>query len=323
MRVFPLAFVGCVASVVHPSQQAIPEFVIEFAPLSHLWSQEKWFPSDISTHLAHVLPEVNFTIVSDSIGFQDIGSLGNDVFLTSIDPVEDEPSWMLSTENKPEGKGLSGAPATIICIEKEGGILDAFYFHFYSFDEGNSILGQEFSDHVGDWEHIMVRFVNNTPSVIYLSAHSGGFAFNYSALQMTRHRATTFIAGGTHANYASPGPHLHGPDNLLNDRTDAGPLWDVTLNFRGYWFDIPAQTFSVASGAGLGRKEEGDEGVGWLQFEGMWGDEQYPVPEHGQVCNATFNECKFSSGPTGPIAKNLGRNQVCEHETNCTISSSV
>lgn len=45
------------------------------------------------------------------------------MFLTSKDPVEDRPQaeWMLSTENKPDSKtGRSGAPATIICVEKDG-----------------------------------------------------------------------------------------------------------------------------------------------------------------------------------------------------------
>lgn len=187
----------------------------------------------------------------------------------------------------------------------------------------------------------MVRFVNHTPSIIYLSAHSGGFAFDYSALNTTNGRATTFIAGGTHANYANPGSHLHGPMNLLNDRTDNGPIWDVALNFRGYWFDNATRTFNLARGVDAGGKEEMREGTGWLEFEGMWGDQQYPVPEHGQFC--VMDDCHFTDGPTGtykpecaflrascssateigPIAKNLGRVQVCEHEANCTILTSV
>lgn len=119
--------------------RAIPNFVLQFAPLSHLWSQEKWFPSDVASHLVHVAPEVNFTAVSHSVTFRSIKHLGGDVFLTSKDPVEDQPSWMHSTENKPDDIGFSRAPATIICVEKDDDIIDAFYFHFYSFDEGNTV----------------------------------------------------------------------------------------------------------------------------------------------------------------------------------------
>lgn len=126
-------------SRVSRSHRAIPSFVLEFAPLSHLWSQEKWFPSDVATHLDHVVPQINFTSISHSVTFQNIKHLGSDVFLTSKDPVEDQPSWMHSTENRPDEIGFSSAPATIICVEKDGDTIDAFYFHFYSFDEGNTV----------------------------------------------------------------------------------------------------------------------------------------------------------------------------------------
>lgn len=96
-------------------------------------------PSDISVHLQHVVPEINFTNISSSVTFKTIGSLGADVFLTSKDPVEDSPAWMNSTSNIPNAAGFTVAPATIIAVEKAGGILDAFYFYFYSFDEGNPV----------------------------------------------------------------------------------------------------------------------------------------------------------------------------------------
>ena len=149
----------------------------------------------------------------------------------------------------------------------------------------------------------MVRFINSTPTFLYISAHSGGQAFDYSATQKTFGRATTYIAGGTHANYATPGDHLHGPFNILNDRTDSGALWDVTKNFRAFWFDKDTGIFSLAGGIGNGGFEEAHrcEGPGWIQFKGMWGDQRYPVPEHGQACLDVFGqeECTFDNGPTG------------------------
>ena len=119
--------------------RVIPDFVLRFAPLSHLWSQEKWFPSDIAIHLLHTIPQINFVNISDSVTFHNIQNLGSDVFLTSKDPVEDDPSWMHSTSNKPDRFGFTRAPATIICVEKGSGIIDAFYLQFYSFDEGNTV----------------------------------------------------------------------------------------------------------------------------------------------------------------------------------------
>ncbi|OBZ79233.1 putative vacuolar protein sorting-associated protein TDA6 [Grifola frondosa] len=228
-----------------------------------------------------------------AVNFQTISSLSNVVFLTSKDDVLTQPAWMTSANNKPDSRGHSSAPATIICVEKEGGILDAFFFYFYSFNSGSAVLDViRFDDHIGDWEHSMVRFVNNKPAFIYLSAHSGGSAYTFDALPTTNSRPTTFIAGGTHANYATIGDHFHElPPPLLFDTTDVGPLWDPTLNFRGFWFD------------------NSTEGAGWLTFEGMWGDQQYPIGEHGQYCIdiQSFSDCRFTDGPTGPVAKNLGR----------------
>ncbi|KAI0354618.1 hypothetical protein OH77DRAFT_1590398 [Trametes cingulata] len=305
----------------------VPSFVLQNAPVSHLWSQEQWWPSDVAAHLTHVVPQVDFAAVAPEVTMQNVSALGSDVFLTSRDDVTKQPAWLMNAEGKPDASGHSSAPATIVLVEKTGGILDAFFFYFYSFDHGGKVLDIEFGDHVGDWEHSMVRFVNGAPTAVYLSAHSGGSAYTFAATEKTNGRPTTYIAGGTHANYATPGKHCHDlPFDLLCDQTDAGPLWDPTLNFRGFWFDNSTGAFSVAGGAGSDAEEEAAEDAAWLSFAGMWGDEQYPVLEHGQYCIplGDTDECEFVSGPTGPIAKNLGRTTVCQHEdTTCTVNTSL
>ncbi|KAI0640082.1 hypothetical protein C8Q77DRAFT_1045467 [Trametes polyzona] len=305
----------------------VPSFVLQNAPVSHLWSKEQWWPSDVAEHLTHVVPQVNFTAVAPAVTLEDLSSLGSDVFLTSKDDVTKQPAWITSEVGKPDASGKSAAPATIVLVEKDGGVLDAFFFYFYSFDHGGKVLDIEFGDHVGDWEHSMVRFVDGAPTAVYLSAHSGGSAYTFAATEKTNGRPTTYIAGGTHANYATAGKHCHDlPLDLLCDQTDAGPLWDPTLDYRAFWYDPAANAFSVAGGAGVGGEEVEAEGAGWLSFEGKWGDEQYPIFEHGQYCLSIgdLEECQFVSGPTaGPIAKNLGRTAVCQREDSCTIKSSL
>ena len=64
-----------------------------------------------------------------------------------------------------------------------------------------SVLGLRFGNHVGDWEHTMVRFINGTPNAVYFSAHSGGSAYKYSAVEKVGDRPVTYIGNGTHANY--------------------------------------------------------------------------------------------------------------------------
>ena len=119
----------------------LPDYVLQFAPLSHLFSDETFFPSDIATHLQHVTPEDGTDPVAGSVTFQTIGGLGSDIFLTSKDDPLASPqaSWLLGN-GQPDATGFTTAPATIIAVEKPGGILDAFYFYFYSFNEAQASI---------------------------------------------------------------------------------------------------------------------------------------------------------------------------------------
>ena len=88
---------------------------------------------------------------------------------------------------------------------QKDGFVDVFYFYFYSFDYGNDLFGIVFGNHVGDWEHSMVRFVDGEPTHVYLSAHSSGYAYTYDAIAKEGKRPKVYVADGTHANYAITG----------------------------------------------------------------------------------------------------------------------
>ncbi|KAI9740279.1 MAG: Vacuolar protein sorting-associated protein 62 [Cirrosporium novae-zelandiae] len=311
-----------IASSFKAKRSTIPDYALTYAPYSHLWSEEEWWPSDIATHVEHVTPEVDYVAVASSVTLEDLDTFSTDTYLTSNDNVEDNPAWLLSAENEPDDDGYSAAPATIICSDKTD-YVDCFYFYFYSYNHGNKFLGTRYGNHVGDWEHTMVRFVDGSPEYIYLSAHDSGTAYTYSALTQTDNRATTYIAGGSHANYVSAGKQDYVAALLgtLSDTTDSGPYWDVTANYRGFWYDADSETFTSAGGADIGATEQTTEGVSWLSWLGHWGDEQYKTSDSRQSC--LVGECHYVSGPTGPFNKNLGRTAVCEDEDDCTIESSI
>ena len=79
--------------------------------------------------------------------------------------------------------GRSNAPATLVVVEKGHGIVDAFWWYFYSFNLGNEVFGVRFGNHVGDWEHMVVRFVNGTPTTVFFSEHENGVAYDYDAVE--------------------------------------------------------------------------------------------------------------------------------------------
>lgn len=112
---------------------ALPDYVVKFAPLARLHTEEKYFPANIAEHLMHVEPQVNRTAIASAVDFDTIGSLGSDVFLTSKDNVDNKTAaWF--NGNAPDPTGYTSSPGTIIVVPKANGTVDAFYFSFYSYD---------------------------------------------------------------------------------------------------------------------------------------------------------------------------------------------
>lgn len=192
----------------------IPDYVLEYAPLVHLYSKEQFWPCDIGKHLEHITPHLNYTplrATREHPFLNDLDDLNNwqdgrYIFLVSDDNVERRPKWLLGRENiptpssgtaqpldttqtadshkkDPRKGGRSKAPAVLVVIDKGDGIVDAFWFYFYSYNLGNEVINVRFGNHVGDWEHSLVRFHNGVPKAVFLSEHSGGEAYTYEALE--------------------------------------------------------------------------------------------------------------------------------------------
>ena len=258
----------------------IPDYVLEYAPLVHLSSDEQFWPCDIAEHLKHITPHLNYTPVQaswDHPTLRDLDKLnawerGRYVFLTSNDDVESRPAWLEGKQNIPvpvntrvgnqQGEvdeleddiddsqsckdefsvddedllhlqdraylddsetevgemssaearlrlglseqeviqggrrarrgGRSDAPAILIVVNKGDGIVDAFWFYFYSFNLGNMVFNIRFGNHVGDWEHSLVRFQNGVPKAVFFSEHSFGEAYAYDAVEKIGKRVSLF-----------------------------------------------------------------------------------------------------------------------------------
>ncbi|EXJ91304.1 hypothetical protein A1O1_04414 [Capronia coronata CBS 617.96] len=375
----------------------VPDYVLEYAPLVHLYSGEQFWPCDIAEHLYHITPTLNYTplqSIQERVTLQNLDKLndwdnGEWVFLTSDDDVEERPDWLEGEKNIPsmtsdadddtthdnedwvhtpgrtylqtlkdamadlkdwfapdiEGfetredfqlsrygrkakakavhrvhpelrrsmvqdtpphhrrGGRSDAPAVLITVNKGHGIVDAFWFFFYSFNLGNVVLNVRFGNHVGDWEHTAVRFHHGKPKAVFFSEHNFGSAYSYDAVEKLGKRPIVYSAYGTHAMYATPGTHPYIlPWGILHDQTDRGPLWDPALNSHAYTYDFKADRLRASNITPSAPTE-------WFDFAGHWGDKFYKLRDRRQYRFA--GQYHYVNGPIGPKFKNLGRKKIC------------
>ncbi|KAL8981255.1 MAG: hypothetical protein Q9177_005629 [Variospora cf. flavescens] len=294
----------------------------------------------MAEHLEHVTPHLNYTPISASPSDCNISSLnklnqyngGRFIYLMSDDNVEERPDWLGGEKNIPisqdesfhqrpggqqnqqqtikPGKrgrvsgGRSDAPAVLVIVDKGDGVVDAFWFFFYSYNLGNKVFSVRFGNHIGDWEHSLVRFHNGKPQKVFVSEHYFGQAYTYDAVEKIGKRPVIYSAVGTHAMYATPGfqPYIL-PFGVLHDQTNRGPLWDPALNTLSY-------TYNYSSDILLPSTRNPTAATEWFYFNGHWGDKYYPLSDARQYEFA--GEYHYVSGPLGPRFKHLGRRRVCQ-----------
>ncbi|KAH8911730.1 hypothetical protein BR93DRAFT_12448 [Coniochaeta sp. PMI_546] len=403
------------------SQRArdIPDYVLKYAPLVHLYSGEHFWPSDIADFIKHMNPYTNGSAMnlSEPLDLDNLGDLEDDeaeeIYLTSEVDVETRPDWLHSYKNtplpysndsdggeadrehrahqsmsyspvpldkttwwtvdkdhpihrisdprkisrrwrarrslltadqqhvlqatamhKPDADGYSKAPAVLVMVDKGSGILDAFWFFFYSYNLGQTVFDIRFGNHIGDWEHSMIRFENGVPRALFCSEHAGGKAYLWSALEKKTtkyHRASgheekvdrpvLYSAVGSHAMYADSGKHPYVlPFGILKDVTDRGPLWDPSQNTYAYFYDYEAEAAGNTSSSLVPAASNPDAPTSWFHFGGSWGDDLYPLADRRQW--RLFGQYHYVDGPLGPKFKKLDREKVCQTDR-CTIVTSI
>jgi hypothetical protein len=307
----------------------VPQFITDFAPVVHLWSEERYLPYSIEKYVQHFTlndTDGNNLVKGQRLRIQDLqdfvanatGIQGpsrpqqTDLFLTALDEFARDPEWVRGNHNLPEIESghIRDAPAVLICVDKGDGAIDAFWFYFYSYNEGPYVMGGgPYGNHLGDWEHSLVRFRDGQPELVWMSAHGGGAAYEFDVmekLETDANRPVLFAGRGTHANYATVGQHSHDlPYHMLSDFTDRGPLWDPSKNYLAYWWD--GSQLSYGNGTIAGREQ--DYGL-WLSYGGHWGNQKLP-PEDPRQKFHPF-EWRYIDGPLGPLAKNLLRDRPCQ-----------
>ncbi|KFY44878.1 hypothetical protein V494_01262 [Pseudogymnoascus sp. VKM F-4513 (FW-928)] len=358
-------------------KREIPSYVMEYAPLVHLAEDEIHWPSLMDEHLLHTKPYVDFTPVPKNEQHPTLSNLGDlnrhenglHLYLQSRDDVLTSPAWMLSAHNMPvpppaspegnetdstepnvEGKktkkekkiskigGRSPAPVVLTVVEKEDNVVLAFWFYFYSYNLGNSVFGVGFGDHVGDWEHSVMKFRNGVPETMFISQHTGGRTYTFGAMEKYGKRPVIYSAKGSHAMYATPGIQAYIlPFAILHDTTSHGPLWDPALNVMSYHYTSPddhsdvgakfvqepsAEASDFTPGTLTPTLENPNAPTSWFYYGGCWGDKGYPSSDPRQYHAPIIGERKFVDGPFGPRFKSIGRPDVCIQGI-CEVSSTI
>lgn len=172
----------------------VPQYVLDYAPIVYLYSGEKYLPSDIGAQLNNTHPDLNFTAITDGpkpLTLDNLNDLNNvngandgaNVYLTSNENVATNPAYLNGVLPDSKGSTSPAVSCAVIVVDRGSNSVDAFFMYFYAFNYGGSYVGYVIGDHVGDWEHNMVRFQNGVPQAVWYSQHSNGEAFTYNATE--------------------------------------------------------------------------------------------------------------------------------------------
>lgn len=175
----------------------VPDFVTNYAPLVHLSSQDAYRPSDISSQLANTVPKVNFNPINgtpNSLTLNNLATLntlgGEDVYLTTTTDIEPHPSFLFDVAPNSTGDAVT---STIIVNDHGDGVVDVFYIYFWAYNYGGEYFGFNVGNHVGDWEHNMIRFRDGVPRGVWFSQHAEGQAFEYRVLEKRGERVRRIL----------------------------------------------------------------------------------------------------------------------------------
>jgi hypothetical protein len=117
----------------------------------YLYSKEAYLPSDIGTQLAHTVPcdgatPLTAAQVPAALTLSNLDQLnsfaggGTGVYLKSKDDVTTHPLWLRGIMPDAEGRVRGAKTCCVIVADKGDGVVDAFWFFFYAYNYGGTVL---------------------------------------------------------------------------------------------------------------------------------------------------------------------------------------
>jgi len=262
-----------------------------YAPRVWLAAGEYYLPSSTSFFLPNVHEEVHdgesYLVTNEPLGCD---SCTDPQFLDGQNPAQT--AVPVYAEIVPRTQG--GVPSNVT---------DVLYWMFYPYNNGKRVcigwmspLGcvggySTFGNHVGDWEHMTLRFIDGRPAQVYMSQHSGGQLFDYGdkAVIMDDWRPEVFAALGSHGVYPDARRHTYESlpnGDTLNDDTSYGTAWNTWDALEVFQVQPPGSYTGSLS---------------WLNFTGRWGN-----PESGcGLAEEVSGECVLNPGPASLMTRSV------------------
>lgn len=200
---------------------------------------------------------------------------------------------------------ISTARCYAFWVEKDYNNVDISYFQYCPYNYGKKVMGMEFGDHVGDWEHITVRFAKFTyngidylkPIQVKYPSHSFSNAYTWAEVdKVDGTHVVGYSADGSHGMWKDSGDHEY--QNIvvakLTDECSAGTAWDTWTCLETYEYSAQERT-----GRGLGDTQ-------WKSYFDVdyQNADSLSVYQWGNKKNGSvFGQDKLADGPTGPQEK--------------------
>ncbi|NMO22241.1 Vps62-related protein [Pyxidicoccus fallax] len=280
------------SALANPEMAGLPvdgQTALQFAPRVWLHPEEYYLPSSVEHFLANVHEENGHLVTNQPLGCD---SCTDPAFLDGVRPDQAHVPMYAEVVHRT----VDGQPTNVS---------DIIYWNFYPYNNGKRVcIGwyspwgcvggySTFGNHVGDWEHLTVRFIEGRPYAVYLSQHAGGqtLLFGDKSLAVLGWHPEAYAALGSHGLYPDAARHIYRnlPNgDFLADDTGRGIAWDGWVQPVVFpWKPMGTYTGSLD----------------WLNITADWGN----PPGGCDISQPVAGECVRNGGPTAPMKKSFSQ----------------
>ncbi|KAJ3114812.1 Vacuolar protein sorting-associated protein 62 [Phlyctochytrium bullatum] len=203
--------------------------------------------------------------------------------------VKADPSLPPETAFLYGSKAMDGVPIYAFVAPKRNGVVDLIYWHYSPYNLGKSTPLGRVGNHVGDWEHVVVRTVNGVATALDYHAHGGDgvrvVPANDKRVQWVEGHPVVYTALGSHGMWPQAGKNVYKSVaivyDLVDDTGDGGVQWRT-------WGNV--QTIAYKPNGGYTGNDA------WLNYKGRYGNKA----DNSCWFHGIVGECLLTDGPTGP-----------------------